>query len=255
MGQVVILGSAAAVADAHHENTHMLLQTSERMVLVDCAGNPIVRLEKIGINPLDITDLILTHFHPDHVSTAPLLLMDMWLMGRKMPLNIYGLEHTLDRFEQLMVMYDWDNWPNFYPVTFNRLPEDHGVLALDEPTIRIFTSPVEHLIPTIGLRAEFIREGKSLAYSCDTQKCDQVVELAKDVDVLIHEAAGGSIGHTSPAQAGEVAALAGAKSLYLIHYQSWKKGNWDGDVWLSQAKSSYNGPVYLAEDFQKIPMD
>ena len=78
----------------------MVVVGQERMVLVDCVSNPILRLEKAGLDFNDLTDLILTHFHPDHVSGVPLLLMDMWLMGRRKPLNVYGLHHTLDRIER-----------------------------------------------------------------------------------------------------------------------------------------------------------
>ena len=62
--------------------------------------------------------MILTHFHPDHVSGLPSLLLDMWLMGRKDPLTIYGLAYTLERMEKLMEAYDWASWPGFFPVEF-----------------------------------------------------------------------------------------------------------------------------------------
>jgi metal-dependent hydrolase (beta-lactamase superfamily II) len=39
-----------------------------------------VRLSKAGVDFNRLTDLILTHFHPDHVSGVPMLLMNMWLI-------------------------------------------------------------------------------------------------------------------------------------------------------------------------------
>src|SRR5512146_2633139 len=107
MPRVVILGSSNAVPSAGHENTHLAVVGEQRMVLVDCVSNPVVRLEQAGLDINDITDLILTHFHPDHVSGVPLLLMDMWLLGRRRALQIYGLSHTLDRMEKLMELYGW----------------------------------------------------------------------------------------------------------------------------------------------------
>ncbi len=89
MAILKILGSANAIPDKNHENTHMAVVGENQTLLIDCVSNPIVQLRKAGIEPDQITDVILTHFHPDHVSGLPLLLMDMWLLGRQLPLNVY----------------------------------------------------------------------------------------------------------------------------------------------------------------------
>ncbi len=252
MSKVIILGSSNAIPTTEHENTHMVVIGRERMGMVDCVSNPILRLEKAGIDFNDLTDLILTHFHPDHVSGVPLLLMDMWLMGRRKPLNVYGLHHTLDRMEDLMGFYGWAEWPDFFPVAFYRLPAQEMTTVLDCPDFRIFSSPVRHLLPTIGLRFEFNRDKKAMAYSCDTEPCAQVIRLAEGADILIHESAGATIGHSSAAQAGEIASQAEVGKLYLIHYPTGKYAN--GDL-VSEARQRYQGDVKLAEDFMTLDFD
>jgi ribonuclease Z len=252
MPKVIILGSSNAVPTTGHENTHMVVVGDERVVLVDCVSNPILRLEQAGVDFNDLTDLVVTHFHPDHVSGVPLLLMDMWLMGRRKPLNVYGLHHTLDRVENLMGFYGWSDWPNFYPVAFFRLPARDMTPVLDCPDFRIFSSPVRHLLPTIGLRLEFNRNRKIMAYSGDTEPCSQVVRLAEGADVLIHEAAGASRGHSSAEQAGEIATRAEVGALYLIHYPTGKFAK--GDL-VKEAASRYQGGVQLAEDFMVLNFD
>ncbi len=246
MAKLIILGSSNAIPDAQHENTHMVLVGEMRTVLIDCANNPILRLPRVGVEFDNLTDLILTHFHPDHVSGVPLLLMNMWLMGRRRPLNIYGLHHTLDRIENLMGAYAWDEWPDFFPVVFYRLPADEKTAVLDCEEFRIFSWPVHHLIPAIGLRMELKRNGKVIAYSCDTEPCSQIVRLAAGADVLIHEAAGGALGHSSAAEAGDIARQAEVGELYLIHYPTGKYAS--GDL-AAEAKQYFQGPVRLAEDF------
>jgi ribonuclease Z len=208
-----------------------------------------VRLRRAGLDFNHLTDLILTHFHPDHVSGVPLLLMDMWLLGRQGPLKIHGLDYTLERVEKMMDFYNWGRWPEFFPVIFHRLPEVEMAPVLETEEWRVFSSPVRHLIPTIGLRIEFPRTKKTLAYSCDTEPCEQVAQLGDRADVLIHEATGPSRGHSGAAQAGSIAQQAGAKSLYLIHYPT---GSFDPSTLIPAAEQAFHGPVALAKDFMEL---
>jgi len=85
--------------------------------------------------------------------------------------------------------------------------------------------------------------------ACDTAPCAEVERLAQGADVLIHEATGESYGHTSPAQAGEVARRSGARSLYLIHYPT---QGVEGTDLIRSARESFSGPVELAKDFLEL---
>lgn len=227
----------------------MLVVGEKRTLLIDCVSNPIVRLEKAGIDFNNLTDIIVTHFHPDHASGIPLLLMDMWLMGRQAPLNIYGLHYTLDRVETMMNLYNWSEWPHFFPVVFYRLPSNEMTPVLSCDDFIVHASPVHHMIPNIGLRLQFPQTNKIMAYSCDTEPCDEVVRLSTNVDVLIHEATGESPGHSSAKQAGEIGAKAEAKKMYLIHYPT---GRFARSGLVEEAKSVFNGEVELAKDFMTI---
>lgn len=251
MGKILFLGTANAVASEDQENTHLAIETGERVVLVDCVGSPMARLRVAGVALEKISDLVLTHFHPDHVSSAPLLLMDLWLLGRREKLRVHGLHHTLDRFQRMMDLYDWQRWPDFFPVEFHHLKDEENMLVLDEADLRVFSSPVKHLLPTIGLRIEFPQTGRAAAYSCDTEPCDQMVRLASGAEVLIHESTGDSVGHSSAAQAGEVARLAGVARLYLIHYTPQGAKDHPGGL-TGLAREKFPGPVELARDLMEI---
>ncbi len=146
-----------------------------------------------------------------------------------------------------MKLHEWKRWPNFFPVLFHRLPEMEMSLFISSPILKVYASPVKHLIPTVGLRVEFTREEKVVAYSCDTEPCGQVVELSAQASLLIHEATGASVGHSSPAQAGEIARQAEVKKLMLIHYSKEK-----GATALAEAKTVFSGPVQLAEDLMRL---
>ena len=249
MPKLIILGTSNAIPDEHHENTHMALIGEKRTVLIDCVNNPIIRLRQAGLDFNQLTDLILTHFHPDHVSGVPSLLMNSWLLGRRQPLDIYGLSYTLERLEKMMDFYDWATWPDFFQVNFQPVPEEEMVSVLESDEFRIYSSPVHHIVPTIGLRVEFKQSDRVLAYSCDTEPCQEVIKLASGADVLIHEATGASFGHSSAAQAGTIARQAEVGHLYLIHYQT---GDFDAHSLVPQAEKTFNGRVSLAEDFMEL---
>ena len=50
MAQILILGTAAAVRDANHENTHFVLIGEHGPVLVDCGSNPLGKFQFEGID-------------------------------------------------------------------------------------------------------------------------------------------------------------------------------------------------------------
>jgi ribonuclease Z len=249
MARLIILGSAAAVSNATHDPTHLLLQGDNgSLVLIDCGANPLGKLHRYGIQPDDIPDMILTHFHPDHVAGVPIMMMQMWLLGRHKPLQVYGLHHCLYRVEAAMDGFQWHTWPGFFPVHFHRLSETPNMPVLENEDFRILAWPTKHFIPTIGLRIEVKSTGNTIGYSCDTEPIPNIIALAQDVDLLLHEASGEGFGHSSAAQAGETATQAGAKELVLIHYNMW--GN-NPDSLVDEACTTFSGPVQLAKDYDE----
>jgi len=250
MARIVILGSAAAVNDATHDYTHFIVIGEQSPpVLIDAGSNPLGKIKNLGIDDESLQDIILTHFHPDHVAGIPNMMMHMWLLGRKAPLRIYALDHCIDRVEDTMEAYGWQEFPNFYPVSFHRIREDQDAPIMENLDFRIRSYPVEHFVPTIGMRIENKHNGRVLGYGCDTQPCEGVLKIAQGVDMLIHEAAGPPPGHSTARQAGEIATEAGAKSLYLIHYQVW---NHDPSPLIHEASETYDGPIHLCKDFDEF---
>lgn len=248
MVNIIFLGTANAVPDKDHENTHLIIDAGDRVLMVDCSGNPVVRLDQAGIDPLTITDLILSHFHPDHVAGLPLLLMDMWLMGRKDSLNIFGLKDVTDRTVKMMDLYDWRDWDDFYPVAIYPLPNKERMPLINTESLKVWASPLCHVVPSIGMRMAFT-EG-AICYSSDTAPCESLNRLAEGVDILIHEATGEGPGHTSPEQAGEIAQRAGVTKLVLIHYPPII----DQDEWVRKAMDYFDGEVIIAQDLMVISL-
>ena len=251
MGKVIILGTAAFIPAETADNTHLAIQAGKHTILVDTASNPFLSLNKAGIDPNDITELVLTHFHPDHISGLPLLIMGMWFLGRKAGLEVYGLGYTLERAQKMLELFNISQWKDCFPIHYHVFSGEVPGSLIDDEDIHLMGAEVRHLIPTMGIRAEFPAVGKTLAYSCDTEPCQAVELLAKDADFLLHESAGDSRGHSSPAQAGATAARAKVKRLFLIHYPA--DGN--EEKFILEAKAAFGGDVFAARDQTEIPID
>jgi len=252
MSELVILGSSNAVASPGHANTHLLLLTGKKKVLIDCATNPVVRLQEAGCEINSVTHIILTHMHPDHVSGFPILLMDMWLTGRNYPLNVYGLAFTLERIQKMLELYNWLEWPNFFQVNFITISSETHEVVLFDNDLKIYSSPVTHFLPNICLRIELPAVKKSIVYSCDTEPCQNVQDLAYETDMLLHEASGDLPGHSSAAQAGMIAENAKVKNLYLIHYPN---NELSSDNLLIEAANHFSGKIIKAVDLMRINLD
>lgn len=211
-----LLGTGSANAGPDRTTTMLAVEHGRCLVLVDCGGDAVQRMEACGLDPVRLDAIVLTHEHPDHISGYPLLLEKLWLMGRTEPLAIYGPAETLAKARALFAVYNTDKWEglperHFHPVELRPQAE-----VLEAAGLRVTASPVDHPVPTIGLRFE--ADGVCLVYSCDTAHSDAVVALAQDADVLIHEGTGSLPGvHSSPEEAADVAARAGAGRLVLVH--------------------------------------
>ncbi len=99
-------------------------------------------------------------------------------------------------------------------------------------------------------------EGRKLVYTGDTRPCKAVIVLAKDADLLIHEAmfsaedadATKDAAHSTTAQAAEVAKKAGVKQLAITHIS---QRYTDTQKLLEEAQTIFPNTV-VAEDFMKI---
>src|SRR5687768_2599309 len=94
MPRMILLGVGTAVPDVDRECTHMVWEAEGGPLLIDAAGGTYARLLKAGLDPQTLRGLLLTHDHPDHVYGLPILLLQLYLAGRREPLPVYGLPET-----------------------------------------------------------------------------------------------------------------------------------------------------------------
>ncbi len=250
MTELLVLGSAASVPDAEHDTVGLVLRGPGGSILIDCGGSPLYKLARAGIAPDDIRAVILTHKHADHLYGLPMLVQGLWLDGRQTPLPIYGPQQSLDRALQLLDLFELADIENSFALEWHPIPLREGRRVLIQGDIRITATPVRHAgHDTVALRFDNVATGRAIVYSADTEPCSALVRLATGADLLLHEASGSYEGHSSPAQAAEIACQAGVARLALIHYPV-RRINLES--WRLQA-SEFPGLVTLARDGDIYP--
>jgi len=100
------------------------------------------------------------------------------------------------------------------------------------------------------------RKGRKIVYSGDTRPCKEVIELAKDSDLLIHDATllsseevlADDFGHSTALEAAQVAKESNVRMLALMHFSPRYK---DAQVLTEEAKSCFP-EVFAPSDLQEF---
>ncbi|MET1124171.1 MAG: ribonuclease Z [Archaeoglobaceae archaeon] len=101
------------------------------------------------------------------------------------------------------------------------------------------------------------RRGRKIVYTGDTRPCERTVEVAREADLLIHDASftedlkdwAIESGHSTAREAAEVARAAGVKKLVLTHISA--RYSKDATPLLEEAKKVFESSV-VAEDFMSL---
>lgn len=217
MPEVIFLGTGAAVTDAHRNATMIAVGEADQWNLIDCGGDAFQRLQLAGVDPKHVHRILLTHHHPDHLAGLPLYLERAMLAGALDQLVVYAPPETLRCARALLDAFSAWSWPGLPALGFREVAMHEDALVDEDMQWRITSSPVDHnKMPTVAYKVS--HQGRShVVFGADTAPCDALVRLAKDADVLIHEATGEGPGHSSAQEAAGIAARASVGRLFLTH--------------------------------------
>lgn len=251
MARMILLGVGTGLPDADRENTHMVWDGPGGPLLIDAGGSTYQRLLKAGVDPQALAGVLLTHSHCDHINGLPGLLFSMRLGGREVPLPIYGLAPTLAIVRAVLDAFQLEQ--------YHVPPEWREMTAGDSLELgegwRLRTALTAHARPCLALRFEQ-RNGPALVYSADTEPCPAVAELAQGAAVLIHEATTPEpfAGHTTPRQAGAVAAAAGVRRLILVHFSPrWTMS--EEAALVAMGAGGFTGQAEIGREYQRIELN
>ncbi len=217
MPKVILLGTGGAVTTPDRTTTMLAFVDEGSTVLVDCGGDVIQRCLAANITLDEINAMIVSHEHPDHTSGFPLFMGKIWLHGRRRPIRVIGLPNAIEHTKQVFSLYKPSTWKGLPHIEWEVTSLEINSSVYSDARWKIVSAPGSHTVPVVGFRVVSLSTGTSVCYSCDTERDPVITELARECDVLVHEANGTGPGHSSAQDAARVAAEAKAGKLFLTH--------------------------------------
>ena len=239
MVRLTVLGSCGAWPEAGQACSGYLLEHDGFRLLVDLGYAVVPRLlELIGADQVDA--VVISHGHPDHCADLnPLLRARVLRDDPAPPVPVYAPPSALDAVLAL-------DRPGMLDSGYTLHDLSDGA-DLDIGPYRVQARLLPHSRPNVGVRLS--ADDRVLAYTGDTGPSSDVVELARDADLLLAEASYAeqvpedSRGHLSSARLqGRQAAQAGTRRLLLTHLMS----GTDPAASLAAARAEYDGEVAVA---------
>ena len=246
--------------------------------LFDIGSGSAERISSLQI-PYDYLDKVfIGHLHGDHFGALGDLFIGGGLMGRHVPLRVWGPNGAVPELgtkyavDAMVEMYGWDlagraglvDFRGYnvevtefdYTAVNQVIYQDNGVTIRSWPAIHALDGPVSFSLEWNDLK---------FVYSSDTYPNQWFNEYALDADIAIHECfvavptmvekmgftpesalLVGTQVHTAPEAFGKV--MSEIRPRMAIAYHFFKDFDTTADVF-DRIRSTYDGPLSLAEDF------
>jgi ribonuclease BN (tRNA processing enzyme) len=247
--ELIIIGSGTGIPSLRRGAPGLIVLSDRTSFLIDSGSGTLMRMLEVGVTYRDPDLLLYTHIHPDHVSDlVPIIFASKYAdQPREKELWCVGGPGFNAYFAKLRNLYGSWIEPRSYPLTVKEISQE----TLAYRDVRISSIPMAHISGSVGYRIEF-KDGRSIAVTGDTDYCQNVIDLAFEVDLLVLECSFPDNkkveGHLTPSLAGRIGVESHCKKLLLTHLYPVCD---QFDV-LSQCRQVYPGEVVLAEDLLKI---
>jgi ribonuclease BN (tRNA processing enzyme) len=186
MPEIVFVGTGDAFGSGGRRNSAILVREAGKTLLLDCGPTTLAGLKEMGIDPLEIDAIALSHFHGDHIAGVPFLLLDyVYANTRDRALEILGPPGVEERLANLTRAYHYDReQPARYPIRYAEFTLDKPI---DVAGFRVTPMPAVHQEYTCPHMLRVDTRARSLVFSGDTGWHDSLPEKVGDVDLFISE--------------------------------------------------------------------
>ncbi|OYN78163.1 ribonuclease Z [Mycolicibacterium sphagni] len=272
MIDITLLGTGSPMIDPNRAGPSTLVKAGAGVFLVDCGRGVLMRAAAAGVGAANITALLLTHLHSDHITDLSDVITTRWVTTFvPSPLPIIGPPGTKAVVEATLaalapdISYRIGHHPDITEPPSIQVHEYTDGLVWDEGGVRITAAPTDHrpVEPTLGFRVEY--DGASVVLAGDTVPCESLDALAKDAGALVHTVIRADLVqqmpiqrfrdildyHSSVEQAAATAARAGVGTLVLTHYVPALVPGQE-DQWRALAAGEFSGPVEVGNDLHRV---
>jgi ribonuclease Z len=268
--RVTLLGTGTPRPFMDRFGPSILVEAGGEKLIFDVGRGAMQRLFQLDVSYADVTGVLLTHLHSDHVVGLP----DLWLTGwiisnRATPTSLWGPSGTRKMAESLESAFSFDR---DIRVRDDKLPVAGGHLdardigeqvVFDRGGVKVTSFFVDHGLvrPALGYRVD--AGGRSVVLSGDTRYSPNLIRHAQGVDLLIHEVAASSpeelrrnehtrtviAHHTTPEQAAQLFNEVRPKLAVFSHIVL---RDIPVEEVMRTTRQSYAGPLQLGEDLMRF---
>jgi ribonuclease BN (tRNA processing enzyme) len=179
---LTLLGTGTCQIEFERRASSVLLQLADTYVLFDCGHGIVQRLLEVGVPHNQVDHIVLSHFHPDHVSDLiPFLHAGAW--SRRNPRNtdihIYGPVGVKRLIDGLMYIFKPSSLQKpSYSVVVHEVVEEQ--FSIGEQRFDFISLP-----PAGNHGLRFTWRGRRYALTGDSSYHNEEIAFLKDVDLAV----------------------------------------------------------------------
>jgi ribonuclease Z len=272
MIDVTLLGTGSPMVDANRAGPSTLVRAGSEFVLVDCGRGALMRAAAVGVGAANLTALLLTHLHSDHITDLSDVITTRWVTTfTRTPLIVVGPPGTAAVVEATLaalapdIDYRLAHHADITEPPVVDVREVTAGQAWDANGVRIVVAPTDHrpVEPTIAFRIEYAEA--SVVLAGDTVPCPSLDELAAGAGALVHNVIRKDLMalapqrrlrdildyHSSVEEAAATAARAGVGTLILTHYVPPLIPGQE-EQWRALAATEFPRQIELGDDLHRV---
>ena len=241
MSSITLLGTGTCQIEHERRASSVLLELDGLAVLFDCGHGVAQRLLEAGMSHDKLGHIVLSHFHPDHVSDLiPLLQAGAWSRrdARVSDLHIYGPRGVQRLVDGLMRLFGPSSFTQpSYMVRVHEIIEEHFEIGRHHFDFISLPPAGNH-----GLR--FVWRDKRYAITGDSHFHAQDIAFLKKVDFAIIDS-----GHLEDEQIVQLAAQSKAKIIVCSHLSREINAQ---DLQARATNEGYTGTILVGRDLMSF---
>jgi len=255
--RITVLGKSPAWQDAGGACSGYLLEEGDTTLLLECGNGVFAKLRE-HVDYTDVDAVLVTHLHADHFVDLVPYSYALLLTPRQQPVPVAGHPGTDDPARPRLiappgsvqffrnVVGCWGD-EELIEQAF-RIEEFDGESTVEVGPLTATFTEVPHFVLTHAVNLTSDAGGGRFTFGADCRPCEELVDAARDTDLLLVEATlprperTGIRGHLTPGEAGEHARRAGAKRVVLTHISDELDAEWARE----QGSEAFGAPVDVA---------